>query len=122
VPVPDWLTERARRGAGAINEAKEERAKDVATEPEDNRGELGMRGMVRDVSEWEWIDLAKHHEGASDDQQGAQRFATFHDPVPEHDRLTPGQFAYLRSALGASLTQDAAVVADPSDLQEPARA
>lgn len=23
-----------------------------------------MRGMVRNVKEWEWIDLAKHHDGA----------------------------------------------------------
>lgn len=23
-----------------------------------------MRGMVRDITEWEWVDLAKHHEGA----------------------------------------------------------
>jgi len=23
-----------------------------------------MRGMVRNIKEWEWIDLAKHHNGA----------------------------------------------------------
>ena len=54
--------------------------------------------------------------------QTAARFSTFRDPVPEHERLTLSQLTYVRDAIAGGVSLRTEAVADPSDLQEPARA